>query len=81
MLDQALDGAKALCNGNENCALWVLCPVNVSAADKMAAVKKRRLLEDKLLATLGLTWVETKMLMLAKNEQHYFSYSDLAQGV
>jgi len=53
LVDQALESAKAILNGNPNSAMFVLYPVPVTKNDQAAAVKKRRILEDKLMATLN----------------------------
>lgn len=50
MLDEAIDAASSLANGNENAALLVLTPVVHSNVAQHAIVKKRRQLEDKLFA-------------------------------
>ena len=54
ILDQALQGAKAILNGNENAGLILFAPVAASKADQHASLIKRRLLEDKLMLTLWL---------------------------
>ena len=53
IVDQALAGANAVLNGNCNSALLVFFPVPMSKADQTAALKKKRLLEDKLMQNLS----------------------------
>jgi len=53
-VDQAVDCSRAILNGNENAALLVLTPVQQSNAERQTVIKKRRVLEDKLMAKLEL---------------------------
>lgn len=54
IVDQAVDCSRAILNGNENAALLVLTPVQQSNAERQTVIKKRRVLEDKLMAKLEL---------------------------
>ena len=51
-MDESLEVAKQVCNSNPNSALLVLCPVFHGGVSQMAIVKKRRIMEDKLLSSL-----------------------------
>ena len=53
ILDQALQGAKSILNGNENSAMFLLCPVSVGKVDQHAIMTKKRLLEDKTMSILS----------------------------
>ena len=55
LVEQALIAARALLNGNEHAALFVLgpLPTSTSKADRDACMKKRRIMEDRLSQTFG----------------------------
>ena len=55
IVDQAVDCSRAILNGNENAALLVLTPVQQTKAEREATIKKRRVLEDKLMAKLEIS--------------------------
>lgn len=59
-MDQALAAARALLNGNENAALFVLAPIPATAsnADRDQCLKKRRLLVDKVMQHLGFNSIQ-----------------------
>ncbi len=60
LVDQALAAARALLNGNENAALFVLAPIPATAsnADRDQCLKKRRLLVDKVMQHLGFNSIQ-----------------------
>lgn len=64
VVEQALDGAKAVLNGNCNSALVVFFPVAMSKADQPAVLKKKRLLEDKLMQNLSCFDVMTQEVVV-----------------
>ena len=51
-MDDALEVAKTICNGNNCAALLVLTPVVHTTSAQMAIMTKRRQLEDKLFTRL-----------------------------
>lgn len=51
-MDECMEVAKQVCNTNPNCALLVLCPVAHGGVNQLAIMKKRRIMEDKLLSSL-----------------------------
>lgn len=53
VIDEAIEVAKALLNGNSNYCLFVLMPVPHGSTDSKTTVKNRRLAEDKCMAYLG----------------------------
>ena len=53
VIDEAIEVAKAILNGNSNYCLFVLMPVPHGSTDSKTTVKNRRLAEDKCMAYLG----------------------------
>ena len=52
-MDEALDVARGICNGNKSAVLLVLCPLQYTKDQQHVVIKHRRTVEDKLLALPG----------------------------
>lgn len=63
VLDQALQGARAILNGNEHSALLILAPLAAGKSEQLSELQKRRLIEDKLQARLWLLIREFQLVL------------------
>ena len=75
-MDEAVEVAKSVCNGDMNACLLALMPVQHSSVSQSTVVEKKRSLEDKLMSPLGTVSASARVPRALEMHELSVNYTD-----